>query len=207
MLITFEGIEGCGKSTQAGMLAEHLRQKGRRVCLSREPGGSSLGGELRSVLLDSTRDLDSWAELFLYLADRAQHMQEVISPALRAGELVIIDRFVDSTLAYQGEARGLGLDRVLEMSQLATHGIQPELTILLDLDVQTGLTRARSRNALQAAHQEAKFEDQDLQFHRKVRQAYLELASRYPYRIRILDARGEPEQVLARVLLALGLEA
>ncbi|MFO8033294.1 MAG: dTMP kinase [Desulfohalobiaceae bacterium] len=207
MLVTFEGIEGCGKSTQAGMLAEHLRQMGRRVCLSREPGGSSLGLELRRILLDSSRELDPNAELCLYLADRAQHVHEVIRPALEAGEWVIIDRFLDSTLAYQGRARGLGLDRVLELSQLISQKICPDLTILLDLDVQTGLNRARSRNQLQAMQQEGKFEAQNIQFHRKVRQAYLELASRDPARIRLLDARGEPQQVWARVLRALDLEA
>jgi dTMP kinase len=204
MLVTFEGIEGCGKSTQAGMLAEYLRQKGRRVCLSREPGGSSLGSELRRLLLDSCSDLDSRAELFLYLADRAQHVQEVIAPALEAGELVIIDRFLDSTLAYQGRARGLGLDSVLKLSQMASQGIAPDLTLLLDLDVQTGLNRARSRNQQEAMHQEGRFEAQDLRFHRRVRQTYLELASRYPERIKVLDARGEPEQIQTRVLQALG---
>ncbi|MFW5863361.1 MAG: dTMP kinase [Desulfohalobiaceae bacterium] len=205
MLVTFEGIEGCGKSTQAWMLAEHMRQLGRGVRLSREPGGSSLGSELRGILLDGSRELDPRAELFLYLADRAQHVQEVILPALGAGELVIVDRFVDSTLAYQGWARGLGLEQALRLSQVASQGLAPDLTILLDLDAETSLARARSRDQSRADIREGKFEAQDLQFHRRVRQAYLELASSEPERIRTLDARGEPEQVQEQVLKAFGL--
>ncbi len=206
MLITFEGIEGCGKSTQAALLANFLRQKGVKVCLSREPGGSSLGRELRRLLLDcSIKHLEPWAELFLYLADRAQHVQEIVRPALQSGQIVIIDRFVDSTLAYQGYARGLDLQELQKMNQLAADHLTPDKTIVLDLSAQTGLERAKIRNRQGGQDLEDRFEAQSLKFHCRVRQGYLDLASRQPSRIKVLDASGDEKQVFSRVLQALAL--
>ena len=182
-LITLEGIEGCGKSTQARLLAWRLREAGHRVLLTAEPGGTRLGKTARAALLDPKRRIEPLAEWFLFEADRAQHVGEVINPALRRGMVVICDRFSDSTRAYQGFGRGFGLEAVESVDRLATGGLKPRLTFVLDLPVSEGLKRARKRGKL------SRIEREQLKFHEKIRAAFLVLATREPDRIKVVDGR------------------
>jgi len=197
--ITFEGIDGSGKSTQMRLLAERLRADGQDVFEAVEPGGTAIGRQIRRILLDAAnQDLRPTAELLLYFASRAQNVEECILPALAAGKIVLCDRFTDSTLAYQGYARGLGEEAVLALDRIACHGLTPDLTLLIDVDVEYGLARAQKRNAgIDAA--ETRMDDQSLEFHRKVREAYLALAKQHADRFRIIDGRGSPESVAERV--------
>ncbi|MBA4357907.1 MAG: dTMP kinase [Humidesulfovibrio sp.] len=195
MFITFEGIEGTGKSTQIALLKAHLEAKGRRVVVTCEPGGSRIGAELRRVLLSlENSDLTPQAELFLYLADRAQHVAQVVRPALESGAIVLSDRFADSTVAYQGYGRGMDLELLHQLNAVAVAGLWPELTILLDLAPETGLARAVARNSREGKTvAEGRFEAESLAFHGRVRQGFLDLAAREPKRIRVVDATGTPE--------------
>lgn len=201
MFITFEGIEGCGKSTQCRLLGEYLEGSGRRVRLTREPGGSELGKTLRAILLDtSTTDLAFAAELFLYLADRAQHMHQLIRPALTCGETVICDRFADSTVVYQGYGRGLDPKQVHAFNDVAVGGRWPDLTLLIDLPVETGLQRALARNlASGETTKEGRFEAEDVAFHTRVREGYLTWAALHRDRIRVVDGTGDRQDVFSRV--------
>ncbi len=197
--ITFEGIDGSGKSTQMRMLAERLRAEGHDVFEAVEPGGTAIGRQIRRILLDAAnQDLRPTTELLLYFASRAQNVDECILPALSAGKIVLCDRFTDSTLAYQGYARGLGEETVLALDRIACHGLAPDLTLLIDMDLETGLARAQRRNA-GAAAAETRMDDQSLEFHRKVREAYLALAKQHADRFRIIDGGGTPEAVAERV--------
>ena len=206
MFITLEGIEGCGKSTQQRLLAEWLTGRGLRVVTTREPGGSPLGVALRRILLSSaTTSLTGRAELFLYLADRAQHVATVIRPALAAGEVVVSDRFADSTVAYQGHGRGLEVRLLQQLNAAAVDGTWPDLTLLLDLDPAVGLTRARQRNTQAAAatgEDEGRFEAESLAFHGRVRQGFLELAAAEPHRFVVIDASLPLEGVTAAIQAA-----
>jgi dTMP kinase len=193
--ITFEGIDGSGKSTQMRLLAERLRSDGQDVFEAVEPGGTAIGRQIRRILLDAAnQDLRPTAELLLYFASRAQNVDECILPALAAGKIVLCDRFTDSTLAYQGYARGLGEEAVLALDRIACRGLTPDLTLLIDVDVEYGLARAQKRNAGRDAA-ETRMDDQSLEFHRKVREAYLTLAKQHADRFRIVDGRGTPETV------------
>ena len=211
MFITFEGIEGTGKSTQIALLKDHLESRGRRVLVTLEPGGSRIGAELRRVLLSlENRDLSPQAELFLYLADRAQHVAQVVRPALEAGTIVLSDRFADSTVAYQAYGRGLDPDLLHQLNTVAVAGAWPDLTILLDLAPEVGVTRAVERNRQEGkTNAEGRFEAESLAFHGRVRQGYLTWAARFPERIRIVDAAGAPEDIALRVraLVEAGLHA
>jgi len=194
--ITFEGIEGSGKSTQIHLLANYLSAHGRTVMLTREPGGTAIGDQVRRILLDpANTQLDSKAELLLYAAGRAQHLAELIAPELASGKIVLCDRFSDATLAYQGYGRGLDLELIRTLDRLVTDQMRPDLTILLDIDAAAGLARARGRNSLGGLESEARFENEDLSFHERVRQGYLELAKGEPARFRIVDASLQPEAV------------
>ncbi len=199
--ITFEGIEGSGKSTQVERLAVHLRQQGVPVMATREPGGTALGEHLRAVLLDPASDPAASAELFILEAARAQLVARVIGPALQRGTTVIADRFADSSVAYQGVARGLGIELVERLNEVACAGIVPDRTIVLDLPVEVGLPRARSRPSTNAANR--RFEDEADVFHRAVVGGYRQLAARHPDRVQLVDARGSVDEVHARVLAAL----
>ncbi len=201
MFITFEGIEGCGKSTQARHLKDYLEGNGREVLLTLEPGGSRLGKELRKMLLSlENNDLTREAELFLYLADRTQHVQQVIRPALHTGKTVISDRFIDSTVAYQGFGREMHVQTLQNMNRVAVDGTWPDLTFLLDLSPETGLRRALERNMVQnITSSEGRFEAEALDFHIRVRLGYLELASQEPQRIVVLDAAEDQDTVFDRV--------
>lgn len=203
--ITFEGIEGSGKSTQLGRLAARLSAAGGDPLCTREPGGTELGRALRALLLaPSSAGLDPWCELLLYVADRAQHLAERVEPALAAGRVVLGDRFVDATLAYQGHGRGLDLDAIRALHARPPLDRRPERTILLDLPAERGLARARRRDRESGRRAEAgRFEAESLAFHRRVRQGYLALAAAEPARFRVVEADAEEERVAVRVALAL----
>jgi dTMP kinase len=195
VFLTFEGPDGSGKSTQARLLAERLRGQGRPVLESVEPGGTPIGQQIRRILLDpANKELTATAELLLMFAARAQNVEQWILPALAEGKIVISDRFTDSSIAYQGAGRGLGWERVLELDRIACHGLVPDLTICVDIDTETGLARALSRGGV-----ETRLEEQAVEFHRKAREAYHELAQREPQRFRLIDGRGTPEAIAAKV--------
>ena len=197
--ITFEGIDGSGKTTQMRLLVQRLQTQGRDVLEAVEPGGTSVGRQIRHILLDAAnQDLRPTTELLLYFASRAQNVEQCIVPALAAGQIVVCDRFTDSTLAYQGYARGLGAETVLALDRIACHGLTPDLTLLIDLDLDTALARARVRNAGGAAD-ETRMDDQSREFHQKVRNAYLALAKQHAGRFRVIDGRGTPEEIAGRV--------
>ena len=190
--ITIEGLDGCGKSTQLGRLAEVLRAQGHEVVLTREPGGTPAGEKIRGVILDSrTAGLSPRAELALMFAARAQHIDEVILPALEAGRFVLCDRFTDSSEAYQGGGRKLGSESVLALHRELCRGLQPDLTILMDSDVEASVARARRRNlAREASEQdENRFEQESRAFFQRVHDAYLAIARREPRRVFLVDAR------------------
>ncbi|MBE0502669.1 MAG: dTMP kinase [Desulfuromonadales bacterium] len=197
-LITCEGIEGSGKSTQILNLATHLRNQGREVIVTREPGGCPIADDIRRILLDpANQQLCPTAELLLYAAARAQHVEEVIRPALAKGAIVLCDRYIDATIAYQGFGRGLDLALIDQLNQVASSGLLPDLTLLFDLPVETGLGRALARNAV-ALENEGRFEAESLAFHQRVRDGYLQGASQSA-RFSIIDATGTPEQVSERM--------
>lgn len=187
LFITIEGIEGSGKTTQAALLARALKRDGYKVLLTSEPGGSTVGRAIRSCLLNPKAKVDPLAELMLFEADRAQHLSEMILPALRRGHVVICDRYSDSTYAYQGFARGLGLDVVAMTDRIVTHGADPDVTILLDLPVEQGLARVRRRGKV------SRIDAEDLRFHRKVRLGYLSLAKISSERVHIIHVRPDPK--------------
>jgi dTMP kinase len=196
VFITFEGIEGSGKSTQISRLLQYLTERRRLATLTREPGGTPIGDQVRRILLDPlNRRLDPTAELLLYAASRAQHLREVIRPALAEGRIVLCDRFSDATLAYQGYGRGLSVPDIRELDRIVTAGLRPRLTVLLDLPAETGLGRARDRNTSEGLHGEARFENEDIVFHSMVRDGYLQLAKEEPGRIRVVNAAQSPEEV------------
>ena len=195
LFISFEGLDGSGKTTQMRRLAKRLRARGHVVLETVEPGGTEIGGKIRQVLLDAAnQELSPTAELLLYFASRAQNVDERILPALRRGEIVLADRFTDSTLVYQGCGRGLGAETVLALDRVACRGLKPDLTLLVDIDVETSLARARARNAAQPAG-ETRMDEQSLEFHRKVYEAYQALAAGEPERIRRIDGRVAIEEI------------
>ena len=204
MFITFEGIEGSGKTTAQQLLALELEKRGHDVLRTREPGGCGLGRALRPILLDARNSgLCNRAELYLFLADRAQHVAEIIRPAVEAGQIVICDRYTDSTLAYQGYGRGRDPDRLRRANDLATGGLQPDLTLLCDLPVSVGLERAGLRNRREGTVlSEGRFDSESLNFHERVRQGYLTIAAEEPDRIAIIDASQQPEDVVLQCLSA-----
>ena len=197
LLVTFEGVEGCGKSTQAQALLERLRADGVPATLSREPGGTPLGERFREILLDTGHTgMEPATELFLYLASRAEHVARVILPGLEAGEVVISDRFGDASVAYQGGGRGLGPATVETLNQVATKGVKPDVTFLMDLDPEEGLDRlVRGRGE----HARDRIESEVLAFHKRVREVYLESARREPARFVVIDARLSREEIEAGV--------
>jgi dTMP kinase len=197
--ITFEGIEGSGKTTQIRLLGESLRKQGMDVLVTREPGGCPVADAIRNILLHpGNTAIVPRAELLLYAAARAQHVEEVVLPALQAGTIVLCDRYTDATLAYQGSGRGLAASLIADLNTLASGGLSPDLTLLLDMPAEEGLNRARRRNSARPEDEEDRFERESIDFHCRVREGYLELA-RGEGRFRIVDARGIEEEVAARV--------
>ncbi len=201
LLITFEGMEGSGKSTLISRLASLLRSRGIETAVTREPGGTSLGEKLRKILLDPAgSQLCSMGELFLYAADRAQHIEEVIKPALAENRTVLCDRFSDATAAYQGYGRGISLDIISVVDREARNGITPDLTVLLDLPPEEGLRRVRSRNEQYGSKTETRMDDEQPAFHHKVREGYLALSAGEPDRFLILNAMDKPEELAQQVM-------
>ncbi len=214
--ITFEGLDGTGKSTQMRKLAAALRAAGHKVIETREPGGTPSGEKIRRILLDSaTEGLSPLAEMALMFASRAQHIAEVIHPALDHGQIVLCDRFTDSTEAYQGSGRKLGGESVLKLHRVLCGDLQPDLTILLDFDPALSVGRARKRNAFHASkafnkstgkqhHDENRFEQQNRAFFSRVREGYLAIAKREPQRVVTVDASGTPSQTHRKIMEVMG---
>lgn len=200
VFLTLEGGEGTGKSTQLQLLVERLRGLGRAVVVTREPGGTPLGNRLRALLVSESDDPPVPAcELLLYAADRAHHVATVVRPALETGAVVLCDRYADATLAYQGYGRGLDRSLIATLNGVATAGVAPHRTILLDLDPGEGVRRALTRQAPGRGPREERFEAEALSFHQRVRSGYLAIAAAEPERVRVVAADGSPEQVAARV--------
>jgi dTMP kinase len=204
-LITFEGIDGCGKTTQMRLLGQYLTERGVAVVPTREPGGTELGRKVRSALLDGVAgSVEPLAELLLYAADRAQHVRRVILPALSLGKVVLSDRFYDATTVYQGYARGFDLKLVNQLNELATGGLKPDLTLLFDLDVETGLKRTMRRGdgtGMTAAGPD-RLDQEPIEFHERVRKAYLEIAAREPERFRVIPSAGPVEETFELMIRA-----
>jgi dTMP kinase len=199
LFVAFEGGEGTGKTTQIARAVDRLRESGRTVVSTREPGGTGLGRELRRLVLDPHGDVSPRAEALLYAADRAHHVETVIRPALAAGDVVITDRYVDSTLAYQGAGRGLTVDEARVITDWATGGLLPDLTVLLDLDPRAGLARAGARAAPD------RLEAASMDFHEAVRAGFLALAAEDPARYLVLAADAPVDELAGRVHEALAI--
>jgi dTMP kinase len=205
LFISFEGPEGSGKSTQLRMLGKKLRGKNFAVLETAEPGGTPIGLQIRRVLLDTkNQELCPTAELLLMFAARAQNVEQAILPALAAGQLVLCDRFTDSTLVYQGAARGLGAEVVYELDRIACRGLVPDLTLAIDIDVEAGLARAHHRNE-RTQDVETRLDEQSLEFYRKVRAAYHQLAEDEPKRVKLIDGSREAGEVADAVWSAVQL--
>lgn len=203
--ITFEGLDGSGKSTQIEKLARTLRGRGVPVTVTREPGGTATGEKIREVLLHSTTSgLAPLAEMALMFASRAQHIQEIILPALAEGRVVLCDRFTDSTEAYQGAGRKLGTKPVLALHEILCGGLQPDLTILLDNEVSFSVERARRRNrkhkSARPEKDENRFEQESRAFFGRVRSGYLAIAAREPHRVQVINARGTPQGTHEKIM-------
>ena len=197
MFITMEGGEGSGKSTAIRKIVAELEKEGHEVVLTREPGGTPISEEIRNVILDKKNtDMDPRTEALLYAASRRQHIVQKILPALKEGKIVICDRYLDSSLAYQGGARGLGIDNVLNVNLFATEGLEPDLTLLFDIKPEEGLARIAANSGREVNRLDA----EKLSFHRAVRSAFLSLAKRFPKRYFIIDASKSPDEVYEAAL-------
>lgn len=192
LFITFEGPDGCGKTTQMKLLAEYLEKKGEEVVLTREPGGKGLGEKVREILLNYDGEVSDRCESFLFLADRAQNIDIIVNPAVKAGKIVLCDRHIDSTVAYQGYGRGLDIERINMLNNLATNGKKPDLTFVFDVDVETSMKRV--------GKEKDRMESAGVEFHNRVRQGYLELAKQEPQRIKVIDATKSIEEIHDEVI-------
>jgi len=193
--ITFEGADGSGKTTQIEMIKKYLEEKGYECLLTREPGGSNLGNKIREILLHYDGEVDSLCELLLYMADRAQHVNTIIRPALERGQIVLCDRYTDSSVAYQGYARGLDVEKIIELNKIATENLEPDLTIVFDVETETAIKRV--------GEIKDRLEQEGIEFHKKLRKGYLELAKRFPQRIKVINANLSIEEVFSQVINAL----
>lgn len=195
--ITFEGIDGSGKSTQLRLLANFLLSQDCKVLVTREPGGTPVGLRLRAALLDAQEQVDPLTELLVFAADRAQHVRRVLRPALETGQIVLSDRYADATRAYQGAGRGFSAELISEIIQLATEGLTPDLTLLFDLSVAESSVRTRRRS--EGKQKGDRLDSEDAQFHTRVREAYLALARKEPERFHIIATNGSLEETHERV--------
>jgi len=208
MFISFEGIEGSGKTTHAKHTVRFLKDKGHDCVITREPGGTRIGEKIRAILLDPlSKDMDPLTELLLYTADRAQHIKEYILPLLSDGKMVLCDRYYDATMAYQGFARGLDIGLIEKMHKLLFENLKPDITLLLDLPPEIGLERAwKQIKKGTRTGEETRFEEETLSFHKQVRSGYLELASLEPERFRIIDASKKEDEVQEEIIKILDAE-
>ena len=199
--ITFEGIDGSGKSTQLRLLNNFLRANGWNPLVTREPGGTPVGLRLRAALLDATEEVDPLTELLVFAADRAQHVRRVIRPALESGHIVISDRYADATVAYQGAGRGFSPELIAEIVQLATEGLKPDLTVLFDVGIEESTSRTTRRSTGKSSNKTGRdrLDIEDAEFHSRVREAYLRIARAEPKRVKVVDASGPVEQTQERV--------
>lgn len=192
LFITFEGPDGCGKTTQMNLLAQYFEKKGKKVVLTREPGGKGLGEKVREILLNYNGEVSDRCESFLFLADRAQNIDIIVKPAVEQGEIVLCDRHIDSTVAYQGYGRGLDINEINMLNNLATGGKKPDLTLVFDVDVETSMKRV--------GKEKDRMESAGIDFHNRVRNGYLELAKQEPTRIKVLDATKTIEEIHEKVI-------
>lgn len=192
LFITLEGADGCGKTTQINLLKDYLINKGYEVVLTREPGGKGLGEKLREILLNYDGEVSDRCEAFLYLADRAQNIDTIIKPAINSGKIVLCDRHTDSSLAYQGYGREQNLDNINMLNELAVNGIHPDLTIVFDIDTETSMARVGT--------EKDRLERAGIEFHKRVRNGYLEIAKQNPQRIKVVDASQSISNVQKDVL-------
>ena len=200
LFITFEGVEGSGKTTQIQRLKKYLTRKGIPCKVTREPGGPPISEKIRKILLDPDhREMLPLSELFLYEASRAQHIKEVIKPFLKKGGVILCDRFNDATLAYQGYGRKIDCDLIQKLNRFSSQGIEPDLTLLLDCPSDLGLKRALQRNRISKNEKEGRFEREKIQFHRRVRKGYLAIAKKEPRRVKIIDTRAGEEKVFEEI--------
>ncbi|MBR3889185.1 dTMP kinase [bacterium] len=192
LFITFEGTDGCGKTTQIERLKDYFEAQGRKVIMTREPGAKGLGTKLREILLNYDGEVSSNCESFLFLADRAQHIDTLIKPAIERGEIVLCDRHIDSTVAYQGYGRGLDLDRIHMLNEIATSGMKPDITFVFDIDVETAQERVgKTKDRMESA---------GLEFFKRVRQGFLEIAKSEPKRVKVLDATQTRDEISEQVV-------
>lgn len=199
VFITFEGVDGCGKTTQMRLLASFLQERGRELVETVEPGGTEIGRQIRKVLLDpDNAGIRPRTELLLYFASRAQNVEQVIRPALERNSIVLCDRFTDSTLVYQGCGRGLDTAVVLELHRIACGNLRPDITILIDVDPETSLARAKRRNE-RTSGKESRIDEESREFHERVRRGYLELAASEPDRFILIDGMHPVSEVAARI--------
>ena len=200
LFITFEGVEGSGKTTQIQRLERYLTQRGILCKVTREPGGSPIGERIRKILLNPDhREMAPLSELFLYEASRAQHVKEVIEPLLKRGTVVLCDRFIDASIAYQGYGRQVDLNWIAKLNRLSTGGIKPDITFLLDCPIDLGLKRALRRNRALNQEKEGRFEGEKVQFHHRVRGGYLSIAKKEPQRVKVIDTRQGEEKVFEKI--------
>lgn len=200
LFITFEGVEGSGKTTQIQRLKRYLTRKGILCKVTREPGGPPISEKVRKILLNPDhREMVPLSELLLYEAARAQHLNEVIEPILKKGGIVLCDRFTDATIAYQGFGRKLNLGLIENLNRLSTQGRKPDVTFLLDCPSDLGLKRAVQRNRRQRKEKEERFEREKIQFHHRVRKGYLSLAKKDPQRVKVIDTRQGPDKVFEKI--------
>lgn len=192
LFITFEGVDGCGKTTQINLLKEYFEKQGRTVILTREPGAKGLGIKLREILLNYDGEVSPNCESFLFLADRAQHIDTIIKPAVERGEIVLCDRHTDSTVAYQGYGRGLDLDRINMLNDIATSGMKPDLTFIFDIDTDTSMLRV--------GKEKDRMESAGIEFFKRVREGYLAIAKNEPERVKLLNGNNSIEEIHKQVL-------
>lgn len=194
LFITFEGCDGCGKTTQLNLLAEFLKEKGHEIIITKEPGADGLGEKIRELLLNYNGEVSQKCESFLFLADRAQHIDTIVKPALQRSVIVLCDRHTDSTIAYQGYGRGLNIEELSKLNELATGGIKPDLTLLFDVDTETSMLRV--------GNSQDRMESAGIEFQKKVRMGYLELAQKEPERIKVFNSSKSIEQLHQEVITA-----
>ena len=192
LFITFEGADGCGKTTQLKLLAEYLTQKGYEVVITREPGAKGLGEKIREILLNYEGDVSDRCESFLFLADRAQHIDMIVNPAVESGKIVLCDRHTDSSVAYQGYGRGLPVERIKMLNELAVNGRHPDLTFVFDIDVETSMNRV--------GQVKDRMESAGMEFFNRVREGYLEIAKQEPQRVKVLDASKSVDEIHTEVV-------